>query len=170
MSLVPLAAQDVRSLVVTTAGNAGRDALGLTWGWLGDSFDALFAKLGGARGLAAVVLRVRVLCAPCAGSTGAWVWAGSCGRRLPSSAPSNQRSPIGHGSRLLLLLRLPCLTGMAACRHPCARCPAALCAAGDAEAAKSLASIVERVGSLFSQPQQAADVDRMMARFKASLF
>ena len=47
MPLPLLAAQDVRSLVATTAANAGRDALSLTWTWLGDSFDAIFAKLGG---------------------------------------------------------------------------------------------------------------------------
>lgn len=40
--------------------------------------------------------------------------------------------------------------------------------AGDFEAAKGLASIVERVGSLFAEPQQQAAVDEMMARFKAS--
>lgn len=40
--------------------------------------------------------------------------------------------------------------------------------AGDFEAAKGLASIVERVGSLFGEPQQQAAVDGMMARFKAS--
>lgn len=76
-------AQDMRALIVTTAANAGRDALNLTWDWLGDNFDALLTKLG-----------------------------------------------------------------------------------GDFEAAKSLASTVERVGSLFGQPQQAAAVDDMMARFK----
>lgn len=45
---VPSLMQDVRSLVVATAANAGRDALNLTWDWLGANFDAVLTKLGGA--------------------------------------------------------------------------------------------------------------------------
>ena len=40
--------QDVRSLIVTTAANAGHDALALTWAWLQQNVQALFEKLGGA--------------------------------------------------------------------------------------------------------------------------
>lgn len=52
-SLIPIPStwltptQDMRALIVTTAANAGRDALNLTWDWLGDNFDALLTKLGG---------------------------------------------------------------------------------------------------------------------------
>ena len=43
-----LCLQDVRSLSVTTAANAGHDALALTWAWLQQNVQALFEKLGGA--------------------------------------------------------------------------------------------------------------------------
>ena len=66
------------------------------------------------------------------------------------------------GTGLLLLCSAK---GLFSSSLACTNCP--LSSAGDFEAAKSLASTVERVGSLFGQPQQAAAVDDMMARFKA---
>ena len=48
--------QDMRALIVTTAASAGRDALSLTWDWLGDNFDALLTKLGGECSLRSAVV------------------------------------------------------------------------------------------------------------------
>ncbi len=85
--------------MVTTAANAGRDALNLTWDWLGKNFDALLAKLGGALALARVFRGNGALCASChyspAASKMIWItFADCCHRRFGCGQICGQRRNV----------------------------------------------------------------------------